>query len=263
MDPRILAIVSNKPELITALPRWMFPEAVERELRTIEGLAIGEIAGRDSIAAVFEAVRQERLKALLPTIAYTGTEFGDWELLFKKIELLTEDLAGKGIRVCNPVLLGAPRWWRHLCGRHVPSLFNRFGFYSPCVGCHLYLHALRIPLALRINCKIIIGGERESHGGKIKINQTAAALDAYMAFARSFGIDLFFPLRKISSDEALVPIVGRQRWEADEQLGCVLSKNYLDDAGMVTCREDDTKRFLSEYAVREAERLVREALTAP
>lgn len=260
MDPRILEIVSNKPELITAVPRWMFPESLERELRTTEGLAIGEIAGRDSIAAVFEAVSQKRLKALLPTIAYTGTEFGDWEPLFTKIELLAEELSGRGIRVFHPVLLGAPRWWRHLCGRHVPSLFKQFGFYSPCAGCHLYLHALRIPLALRINCRLIVGGERESHGGKIKINQTAAALDAYGAFARPFGIDLFFPLRKISSDEALACIVGRQRWDTDEQLECVLSKNYLDDAGMVTCREDDIKRFFGEYAVREAERLVREAL---
>lgn len=260
MDPRMFAIVSNKPELITSFPRWLFPEAMERELQATEGVAIAEIAGRDSIAAVFEGVRRKKLQALLPTIAYTGTEFGEWELLFNKIRMLTEELEGKGIKVFNPVVLGAPRWWRHLCGRCVPSLFERFGFYSPCVGCHLYLHALRIPLALRVNCRMIIGGERESHEGKIKINQTAAALDAYTSFARSFGIELFFPLRKIGSDEAIATIIRGQLEESDEQLGCVLSKNYLDEAGMVTCPEEAIKRFFSEYAIEEAERLVRDSL---
>jgi hypothetical protein len=260
MDQRMLGIVSTKPELVTALPRWMFPESMERELQATEGVAIGEIAGRDSIAAVLEAVQKKKLKALLPTIAYTGTEFGDWAPLFKKVELLAQELAGRGVKVFDPVLLGAPRWWRHLCGRDVPSLFERFGFYSPCAGCHLYLHAVRIPLARRINCKIIIGGERESHAGTVKINQTAAALDACTAFAGSFGIELFLPLRKISRDEDIASIIGRQRWEADEQLGCVLSGNYLDETGTVTCREDDIKSFFSEYAITAADRLVREVL---
>jgi hypothetical protein len=48
--------------------------------------------------------------------------------------------------------------------------------------------------------------------------------------------------------------------EADEQLGCVLSKKYRDEQGMVRCRDDALTRFFSEYAVAEAERLVREAL---
>jgi hypothetical protein len=39
-----------------------------------------------------------------------------------------------------------------------------------------------------------------------------------------------------------------------------LSKNYRDEQGMVRCREDALARFFSEYAVAEAERLVREAL---
>jgi hypothetical protein len=40
----------------------------------------------------------------------------------------------------------------------------------------------------------------------------------------------------------------------------VLSKNYLDEAGMVTCPEEAIKRFFSEYAIEEAERLVRDSL---
>jgi hypothetical protein len=51
MDARIFEILRNKPELVTAFPRWMLSEALEKELRDTEGVAIIEIAGRDSIAA--------------------------------------------------------------------------------------------------------------------------------------------------------------------------------------------------------------------
>lgn len=261
MDSRLLAILSNKPELITSFPSWMLSEAMEKELKETPGLAIGEIAGRDSMAAVLEAVRMRTVKALLPTIAYTGTEFGDWSIPFRKVEQLRTDLAEKGVKVFNPVVLGAPRWWWHLCGRYVTSHFKRFGFYSPCVGCHLYLHAVRIPLARKINCKVVIGGERESHGGKIKINQIAPVLDAYTSFARRFGVELFLPLRSISSDEEIVSILRRAGEESDEQLGCVLSRNYLDEYGSTTCSEDAIRRFLGEFALDEAARLVNEAFS--
>jgi hypothetical protein len=91
MDSRISEIVRNKPELITAFPRWMLSEALENELKETEGLAIVEIAGRDSIAAALEAASKRDFKAFLPTIAYTGTEFGDWETPFKKTDVLKEE----------------------------------------------------------------------------------------------------------------------------------------------------------------------------
>ncbi|MCF8037391.1 MAG: hypothetical protein K9K62_11005, partial [Desulfobacteraceae bacterium] len=49
------------------------------------------------------------------------------------------------------------------------------GHYTPCTGCHLYLHAVRIPLARMLGNVPIIGGERESHSGKVKVNQCAPA----------------------------------------------------------------------------------------
>lgn len=256
----MLKILSDKPELVASFPPWMLSGALEKELKATKGLAIGEIAGRDSVAAVLAAAREGSLKALLPTIAFTGTEFGDWDIPFKKVELVKAKLSERGIRVFDPVVLGAPRWWWRLCGRYVTSLFQRFGFYSPCVGCHLYLHAVRIPLAAKIDCQVIIGGERESHGGKIKINQIAAALDAYTSFARGFGIELVLPLRNIGSNEDVASIIDSPGHQHDEQLGCVLSKNYLDESGMAACPEDAIKQFYDEFALREAARLVSEAL---
>ena len=257
MNPRIFEIVSNKPELVDKFPDWMLSETTENELKNTEGLAIVEIAGRDSIAAALEAVREKDFKALLPTIVYTGTEFGRWEATFKKVDMLKEALSKEGIKVFDPIVLGAPKFWWRLCGRYAKHLFENFGFYSPCVGCHLYLHALRIPLAKKIGCGVIIAGERESHEGKIKINQIGVALDAYISFAEKFDIELFLPLRRVSKNKEIESIIS-QRWEeSGEQLDCVLSKNYQDIDGGVVYSEGDIKRFFSEFAIKEAEDMVK------
>ena len=260
MDPRFYEIVSTKPELINTFPQWMLSEERESELKNTEGLAIAEIAGRDSIAAVLEATRKRDFKVILPTIAYTGTEFGDWTIPFHKTELLKTELIEKGIEVLDPILLGAPRLWWRLCGRYVTHLFKEFGFYSPCVGCHLYLHTIRIPLAKKIGCSVIIGGERESHEGKIKINQIGVALEAYISLAKKFDIELFLPIRTIAKNRDIEKII-KQPWEeGEEQLNCVLSKNYQDKEGNVFYEERDIAQFFSEFALGEAEEALKDYL---
>jgi len=260
MDPRMFEIVSTKPELIDEFPRWMFSKTMENRLRGTKGLAIAEIAGRDSIAAALEATKKRDFKVLLPTIAYTGTEFGNWEFPFKKTYMLKEELAKRGINVLDPIVLGSPKFWWRLCGRYVAHLFKRFGFYSPCMGCHLYLHALRIPLARKIGCGVVIGGERELHEEKIKINQIGVALDTYISFAERFGIELFLPLRQVRKSEDIESIISQHWEEGAEQLECVLGKNYLDIDGDVVCSEDDVKRFLNEFALKEAEEVINKFL---
>ena len=128
------------------------------------------------------------------------------------------------------------------------------------MGCHLYLHALRIPLAKKINCNVIIGGERESHEGKIKINQVSVALDAYVSFARTFEIELFLPLRKMAKNEQIESILNQHWDEGAEQLECVLSKNYVGREGAVVYSESALKRFFSEFAIKEAEEALKDFL---
>ena len=108
------------------------------------------------------------IRAVVPTIAYTGTEYGRWKTPFEKTELLKERLKRNSIKVFNPVVVGSPKMWWTLCGKDTAQLIQQFGFLPHCVGCHLYFHAIRIPLAKKLGSNLIIGGERESHDGKIK-----------------------------------------------------------------------------------------------
>jgi hypothetical protein len=257
MNNGLLEILSNKPELVTDFPEWMLPESAVIEIRENPGVAIAEIAGRDSIAAVICACKEKAIHAIVPTIAYTGTEYGNWEVPFEKTEILKQKLRGKNIKVYDTIILGSPRFWWKLCGRYTTHLSKKFGFYSHCLGCHLYFHAVRVPLARKLHCNLIIGGERESHDGRIKINQIGISLDAYVDLLRRFNVELLLPLRYMSSGKEVEAIVGGQWGEGADQLECVLSKNYREEDDSVILDEEAIKRFFDEFALKTAEDIIK------
>ncbi|MDQ7786272.1 MAG: hypothetical protein RDU01_01570 [Thermodesulfovibrionales bacterium] len=252
-ENELLEILANKPELVAEFPEWMFSDETRAEIRGIENVAIAEIAGRDSVAAVIRACRVRDIRAIVPTIAFTGTEYGNWKIPFGKTELMKEKLEKEDIRVFSAIVLGSPRFWWKLCGRYTTELFKKYGYFTPCLGCHLYFHAIRIPLAKLLNCTVVIGGERESHDGKVKVNQTGVALDAYSEFLKSFDLELFMPLRNVHSGKEIEDILGQNWKEGEEQLACVLSKNYQDKDGKAIFDEAALKRYYHEFAFKTAE----------
>lgn len=256
MDKRLLEILAAKPDLVVDFPEWMLRASDLDEIMNNGNIAVAEIAGRDSFAAVIRACETNRIQAIIPTVAYTGTEYGDWEITFEKIEGLRDRLQASNIKLYEPLVLGSPRSWWKLCGRYTTHFFEKFGSYSHCVGCHLYFHALRIPLAKRLRSKLIISGERESHDGRIKINQIALALDAYRSFVERYGIELMFPIRHVQSGKEVESIIGMDWTEGGQQLECVLSKNYQDVNGSVNIVEEAVKGYFDEYALGVAEEIV-------
>lgn len=259
MQKKLHEVLASKPEMVDRFPAWMLPPARLRALMRTRGLAVAEIAGRDSVAAALAAAREGRIRALLPTVAYTGTEHGSWQTTFRKIGLLKRKLAPLGVRTAPPLVMGWPDLWRRLCGLPMSEIIESYGFYSPCIACHLYLHALRIPLARLLECSLLIGGERESHDGRIKINQIGPALDAYAAFTAGFGIELLLPLRLVSSGSEVEALIGEPWEEGGEQVECVLSGNYRG-AGKSRFSGDNVARFLRDFAVPAAADAIRARL---
>lgn len=258
MDARFREILLNKPEIVSSFPAWMLADETRERLRDAARPAIVEIAGRDSVAAALRAAAERSHDFYLPTIAYTGTEFGDWSTPFEKVAFLAERLAASGaeVGVLPPVLLGAPELWRILCGRYVSALYRRFGFYTPCLGCHVYLHAVRIPLAKATGCRVVVAGERERHDGRVKLNQIAAALNAYVELAARFDVELALPLRRVSSGREVEDVVGSGSPDTEAQLSCVLSENYRDAEGGVAYDAGAVRSFLYDFALPAAERAV-------
>jgi hypothetical protein len=141
------------------------------------------------------------------------------------------------------LVLGSPQFWQALNGRFISELIARFGSYAPCVGCHLYLHSVRVPLALTLGGIPIIAGEREMHDDRIKINQTAEALNAYQETAEHFGIQLLLPLRRLKEGRSIEEILGFAWEEGEEQLECVLSGNYR----MIDCTIGQPIEIVTQY----------------
>jgi hypothetical protein len=239
-------VFRDKPELLINLPDWMLSEKQVDAYRKMNNLAIVEISGRDSIAAAVKSAENHKFSDLLPVYVYTGTEFGQFDHVEQAVDRLSRILPDV---VVHPILvMGSPKFWRAINGRFIGDLVKRHGFYSPCPGCHLYLHAARMPLAIKLGNKPIISGERESHTGMIKINQTAAALDFYLDFAAHFGIRLLFPVRHIASGNEIEQII-QITWERGKgQLNCGLSENYHMIDSPTTVSPEDVRCFYEKFA---------------
>lgn len=245
-NSRLDELYLNKPECVINIPEWLLSEERIQEYRDMSYLAIVEIAGRDSVAAAVKTVEEESITDLLPTYVYTGTEHGPWSAVKGAVERLAMRLPNVDI---HPLLvLGSPGFWQALNGRYVSELVSRYGFYTPCIGCHAYLHSVRIPLALSLGSVQIISGEREAHNGNTKINQTAEALDFYLNIGREFGVRFAFPLRTIAEGNHISRILGFEWHEGEEQLGCVLSENYRALDGAASGVGWRVGRYLEEFA---------------
>jgi hypothetical protein len=245
----------SKEECVIDLPEPLLPSEKVREYRAIPRLAIVEIAGRDSVAAAIKNAKEKDITDLIPTYAYTGTEHGPWHSVDEAVRRLSRQLPH--IRVHDLLVMGSSRFWQALNGRFISELIARYGFYTPCIGCHVYLHGVRIPLSLTLGKVPIISGERERHNGTVKINQIAAALDKYQGLAEEFGTTLVLPLRHIEDGRHIEKILGTPWQEGAEQLGCVLSGNYglLDGQSNIT--GEGIQQYLDEFAYPLAKRVIR------
>ncbi len=212
--------------------------------------ALAEVAGRDSIAAAVAAARSGSFDVIVPTVAYTGTEFGDWEVVLANARSLSERMEDlPGVKVADEtVLLGSPRWWHACAGRFAGEIQSRYGFSATCVACHMYLHAARIPFARAVGAVSIIAGERLAHDGTVKLNQLKGVLEAYAQVAGSHGIAMELPLEEMSEGSRVEGLVGP--WaESGRQMSCALEANYRGVDGDFTFAQERLESYLEEFLV--------------
>lgn len=247
-DQALADLFRDKPELVWPLPAWQLPPGSLAALRAQPRVAVVELAGRDSVAAALKAAVEGGFSDLVPTYVYTGSEYGSWATVNEALQRLRQRLP-PDVTLHPLLVFGSPRFWRALNGRFAGELMARHGLATFCVGCHLYLHALRLPLALALGGAPIIAGERESHDGRVKINQLATSLNAYRGLTLHWAVDLLLPLRHVESGQEVEAWLGRQWPEGGEQLGCVLSGNYCDPSGWAVYRHGGLAGFLDGFAL--------------
>lgn len=221
--------------------------------------AILEIAGADAFAAAISYASRYPHTVMLPTYVHTGTEYGDFGVIKTHVERLEQDLKERfDVKLLDLAVSGDANLWHALNGRFMTVIRDRFDFFSPCIGCHLYLHLMRIPEALRLDCDVIVAGERTTHDLGSKINQTPRLLDGYQEVLRTVGLNLELPVRGIS-DRTEIKALAPWLWaEGGEQMGCVLSGNYLGiDRIPVKVPEEVERRFVDDFLLPAGQRLAK------
>ncbi|MBN2025542.1 MAG: hypothetical protein JW854_02090 [Actinobacteria bacterium] len=244
-------MVGNMHEL-SHLPDWV-SGLYRGDMR--EGGVMVEIAGRDSVAAAVVLAERGELRQVLPTVACTGTEYGDVEALPANVERLQRLMKPLGVEVLEAVVLGSPSWWRATVGRVNAVLSRLYGPWHICIGCHMYLHAVRAPLAWEAGALRLVSGERLYHKGRVKINQIQPAVEAYREVLASFGISMEMPLLELDDEKAILSLTGGWK-EGEAQPGCVLSGNYRELDGSVSCDESWVRAYLDDYLVPVTKRIL-------
>ena len=210
---------------------------------------IGEFAGRDSVAAILKALEDDTINHILPIATFAPTEYGDFRILesnFNRMRNRVQAIYGDKKRIFPLVYYNNFDLWSVINGRLTDYLLKKFGFYTPCIGCHAYFHLVRIPIALKLG-KRIIAGERESHDGRLKINQSAEALNSYKKIASHFAVDLLMPIRNWDNGDEVEQLIGWNWEEGEAHQTCAYNGNYSDIDGTVLYAKEKITAYLNEF----------------
>lgn len=224
----------------------LYDEPTQSRLRSLPAgsVAIASLAGRDSVAAIVQAVRDRGFTTIVPTSIATGTEYGSLDEVDAALSY-TRDILGPDVEVLDAVRFGSPRLWAALNGRFASEVRERFGMNSPCMACHLYVHMARVPLALSLGALPIITGERDTHDGAIKLSQTVDSIDAEVRVLARAGVELLVPIREYSHAQVDQLVPG---WNPGErQLSCVHSGNYRRTDGTTDYDRSAHQRYVAEF----------------
>lgn len=223
-----------------------------------EPLVLTDFAGRDSVAAAIAWLREHEVGTLVPVADVVPTRHGDWRVYDDNWERMKAHVAR-----CFPSVLVTPwfaledlEFWRFLNGRFSNELARVFGFFTPCLGCHLHFYAMRAVLAEALGAQVLISGEKELHGRRRKANQTTEAVVAYADFSRSQGLEQRFPIHQVRTEAEMADLLGDDWREGDRQLSCVMSGNDTGADGRPLFEPSQISRYMERFASPLAARIL-------
>jgi hypothetical protein len=221
------------PSVITAKPGNIF---------------IGDISGKDSIAAIFKTIENNPAAVIIPSIIELGCEYGDKKRRVSVIEKLSDVFNNESQGKIMPgIISDINELWKTLAASNIYESFQKYGFYSPCIACHLVFHLVRIKIAQHLKAKNVISGERELHSDKEKINQLDFVLDFYNALYDKSGLTHHLPLRYVKGNEEIDTIIEKKQM-LFMRLTCLFSGNYYKaNSNNFAMQKDFLLHYVIEY----------------
>lgn len=190
---------------------FFFPKEAHVDLP----VAVVAVAGKDSVAAIVQAAMSGKFRALVPVIVDVPTEYdpdgGDPRLdtIAGVRRFALSRFSQDRCVVLNAIRLRDSHGWAKINGKKQLELVRTLtGRHTPCVGCHLYVHALRAALARTLGIDTVISGDRRNHANILKLNQQGAVLDTIASYVyKRFGIQMVFPFRDVTDTAAIDTII--------------------------------------------------------
>lgn len=219
-------------------------------------LILTDFAGRDSVAAAMAWMRSHDVGTLIPVADVVPTRHGNWSIYDDNWTQMRDHIqrAHPKVHVTPWFCLEDVAFWAMLNARFLNELTRAFGFFTPCLGCHLHFYAMRTVLAEALGARVLLSGEKELHGLRRKANQTTEAIAAYGAFSAAHGLQQHFPIHSIRGESEMADLLDDDWREGDRQLRCVMSGNDsgADGRPMFTAQQisDYMTRFANPMAAR-------------
>lgn len=210
-----------------------------------------DFAGRDSVAAAMAWLRTHEVGTLIPVADVVPTRYGDWAIYDENWARMKDHLqrAYPSLRVTPWFCLEDTAFWSLLNARFLNELSRTFGFFTPCLGCHLHFYAMRTVLAEALGAKVLLSGEKELHGLRRKANQTTEAVRAYGAFSAAHGVEQHFPIHQVRREEEIADLLGDDWREGDRQLRCVMSGNDSGADGRPLFEPAQISAYMERFAM--------------
>ena len=237
------------------------PKVVINALKSApKPIILTDFAGRDSVAAAMAYLEENPHGTIVPVGDLVPTRFGDWNVYESNWLRLREQVSQRfpEIVVIPWFALQDVDVWRLLNGRYMNALISRFGFFTPCLGCHLHFYMMRTVLTEVLGATVLLSGEKEIHkNGRRKANQTQEAVDAYKYFSNSHGVEQHFPIYKVDSEIEMKRLLGDGWKEGDRQFSCTMSGNDKGLDGKLHITPKQIEAYMKEFAVPVATELLK------
>lgn len=221
-------------------------------------LVLTDFAGRDSVAAAMAWMRDHEVGTLIPVADVVPTRYGDWSIYDENWTRMKDHIQSVHPRthVTPWFCLEDVAFWSMLNVRFLNELARAFGFFTPCLGCHLHFYAMRSVLAEALGARVLLSGEKELHGIRRKANQTSEAVSSYRSFSAAHGVEHHFPIHQVRSEEDIAGLLGDDWREGDRQLRCVMSGNDSGADGRPLYDAPQISAYMEHFAGPLAARIV-------
>ena len=241
---KYLRILAEKNEMFGSIPDELITADKIDEIRQIPHVAIGDVRNGNQLLAVLKVLNEKKTDAFLPVLTYTGTEYGDIVAFGKYLDLIKTAIEKTlKIYVLDPVIVGAPSFFRALNTSHSAEIKNKFGFFSPCLGCRFYALAVMVPLCKKVNARTIITGEiiNDNEERNFRIDEN---LNYCSKLMKGFGIDLWDGIiTENNKDDIWSDLKIKKSPDDVFSLNCVINSNCMAE----TVSMGDPKNIKNYY----------------